>query len=77
MIEDRFFRNADYVRLKEVYMGYTFSPESLKRLAGISSFLIYISGNNLWTLPSSLRATLSVKTSSKDSIHRCPHLRQV
>lgn len=49
MIEDRFFRNADYVRLKEVYAGYTFSPESLKQLAGISSFLVYISGNNLWT----------------------------
>lgn len=49
MIEDRFFRNADYVRLKEVYLGYTFSPKALSNMAGASSMLIYASGNNLWT----------------------------
>ncbi len=49
MIEDRFFRNADYLRLKEVYMGYTFSPRFLERLAGVSNMLLYVTGNNLWT----------------------------
>jgi hypothetical protein len=49
MIEDRFFRNADYVRLKEVYAGYTFDPGYLNKLAGVSSFLVYVTGNNIWT----------------------------
>jgi hypothetical protein len=50
MIEDRFFRNADYLRLKEVYAGYTFSSENLKNFAGISNLLVYVSANNVWTL---------------------------
>jgi len=49
MIEDRFFRNADYVRLKEIYLGYTFNPGILNRLAGVSNLLVYATGNNLWT----------------------------
>lgn len=49
MIEDRFFRNADYVRLKELYAGYTFRSELLNRLAGVSNLLVYATGNNLWT----------------------------
>lgn len=50
MIEDRFFRNADYLRLKDVYIGYTLSPRLLNRLAGVSNMLVYATGNNLWTL---------------------------
>jgi TonB-linked SusC/RagA family outer membrane protein len=49
MIEDRFFRNADYLRLKELYVGYTFNPAFLQRSLGISSLLLYGTGNNLWT----------------------------
>ena len=49
MIKDRFFRNADYMRLKEVYLGYTANSKILNRLAGVSSVLIYATGNNLWT----------------------------
>jgi TonB-linked SusC/RagA family outer membrane protein len=49
MIEDRFFRNADYLRLKEVYAGYTFNPTFLQRSMGISSLLVYATGNNLLT----------------------------
>jgi hypothetical protein len=49
MIEDRFFRNADYLRLREVYVGYTFSPKALNYMAGVSNMLIYATGNNLWT----------------------------
>ncbi len=37
-------------RLKEIYVGYTFNPEFLKRLAGISSMSVYATGNNLWTI---------------------------
>jgi hypothetical protein len=49
MIENRFFRNADYIRLKDVYLGYTLRPKLLNRLAGVSSMLVYATGNNLWT----------------------------
>jgi hypothetical protein len=49
MVENRFFRNADYLRLKEVYAGYTFNPAFLKEKLGISSLLLYASGNNLAT----------------------------
>lgn len=49
-IEDRVWRNADYVRLKEVYAGYTFKPQFLKRLSNVSSLQLYASANNLWTI---------------------------
>ncbi len=50
MIEDRFFRNADYLRLKEIYAGYTLKSSVLNRIAGVSNVLLYATGNNLWTL---------------------------
>lgn len=49
MIENRFLRNADYLRLKDVYLGYTIEPASLKKSLGISRLLIYATGNNLLT----------------------------
>jgi TonB-linked SusC/RagA family outer membrane protein len=49
MIEDRFFRNADYLRLKDLYVGYTFSSGLLKKLIGVSSGVVYATGNNLLT----------------------------
>jgi TonB-linked SusC/RagA family outer membrane protein len=49
MIEDRFLRNADYLRLKDVYLGYTLRPAFLKNSLGISNLLIYATGNNLLT----------------------------
>ncbi|NJO68706.1 MAG: hypothetical protein HC830_04995 [Bacteroidetes bacterium] len=49
MVEDRFWRNADYIRLKEVYASYTFTPKLLNRLVGVSKVLVYATGTNLWT----------------------------
>jgi len=49
-IQDRFWRKADYLRLKEVYLGYSMSSKLLSRLAGVSNLTVYGSGNNLWTL---------------------------
>jgi hypothetical protein len=49
-VENRFWRKADYLRLKEVYLGYNMSSKLLGRLAGVSNLTIYGSGNNLWTL---------------------------
>lgn len=51
MIENRFFRNADYLRLKDVYLSYRFNPGALKNTLGISNMSVYVTGNNLatWT----------------------------
>lgn len=49
-IENRIWRKADYLRLKEVYIGYNFKPEFLKRAIGITNLSTYVTGNNLWTL---------------------------
>ncbi len=49
-VKDRFWRNADYLRLKEVYVGYTFTPRLLNKVVGVSQMLVYVTGTNLWTL---------------------------
>jgi hypothetical protein len=49
-VENRFWRKADYVRLKEVYLGYNMSSKMLNRLAGVTNLTVYATGNNLWTL---------------------------
>jgi len=50
IIMDRFLRNADYIRLKDVYLGYTFKSAFLKKLVGVSSVHAYATGNNLLTI---------------------------
>lgn len=50
MLKDRFWRKADYIRLKEVYLGYNMKPKYLKKMIGISAVTVYASGNNLFTL---------------------------
>jgi iron complex outermembrane receptor protein len=41
---DRFLEDGSYVRLSNVTLGYTLRPENISWL---SSFRIYVSGNNL------------------------------
>jgi hypothetical protein len=48
-VQDRFWRNADYLRIKEIYMGYTINAPKLEKLAGISNFMVYASANNVYT----------------------------
>ena len=50
MIQDRFWRKADYLRLKEIYLGYTFESKALKELLGISKVSVYSSANNVFTI---------------------------
>jgi TonB-linked SusC/RagA family outer membrane protein len=50
IIENRFFRKADYLRLKDVYLGYTFNTASLSKVIGISNLLVYATGSNLFTI---------------------------
>lgn len=51
IIENRFFRNASYIRLKDIYLGYTFKNVGfLKNILGVSNFLLYASGSNIFTI---------------------------
>ncbi len=50
IIEDRYFRNASYLRLKDLYVGYTIKSQALLRSIGVNDVHVYISGNNLWTI---------------------------
>jgi hypothetical protein len=45
----RWLENGSYVRLRNVEIGYTFSPNTLKK-AGITNAHIYLSGQNLLTI---------------------------
>jgi TonB-linked SusC/RagA family outer membrane protein len=49
-IEDRFWRNADFIRLKDIYSAYTFKPQVLKKVIGISNLQVYATVNNLITI---------------------------
>jgi TonB-linked SusC/RagA family outer membrane protein len=50
IIENRFFRRADYIRLKDVYLGYTFNTSKLNKLVGISNLNLYATGSNIFTI---------------------------
>lgn len=51
IIENRFFRNASYLRLKDVYLGYTFKKIGfLKNALGVSNLLVYAAGSNIFTI---------------------------
>jgi TonB-linked SusC/RagA family outer membrane protein len=50
IIENRFFRKADYIRLKDLYLGYTFKTNNLNKVVGISNLLVYVTGSNLFTI---------------------------
>lgn len=43
------WRKADFCRLKELTIGYTFNTAKVKQLIGLSAVRLYITGNNLLT----------------------------
>ena len=45
---DRFVEDGSYIRLKNLTLGYNI-PKSIVKKAGLSSFRVYFSGQNLWT----------------------------
>lgn len=51
-VEGKSWRKADFLRLKEVYIGYTIHSAKLKNLMGISAVKVYATGNNLLTFTS-------------------------
>ena len=50
IIKDRFFRNASYLRLKDLYIGYNIKSAALDKALGISNLLVYVTGNNIFTI---------------------------
>lgn len=43
------WRKADFCRLKELTVSYTFNTPQIKKRMGLSSIKLYITGNNLFT----------------------------
>jgi TonB-linked SusC/RagA family outer membrane protein len=50
IIKDRFFRNASYLRLKDVYIGYNLRSTALNKLIGVTNLQVYVTGSNLFTI---------------------------
>lgn len=48
MLEGRTWRKADYLSLREVYLGYTFNTKKIKKKLGVDNLSFYLTGNNLW-----------------------------
>lgn len=45
---DRFLENGDFIRLRNIQLGYSFQPSILKKV-NIDNLRIYASGENIWT----------------------------
>ena len=52
---DHYWRNSNYLRLKEIYLGYNLNSAFLKRVANISNLLIYANGTDVFTFSPLLR----------------------
>jgi hypothetical protein len=51
IIQNRFFRNASYLRLKDLYLGYTFQTVGiLKTALGVENLQVYATGSNIFTI---------------------------
>ena len=48
-IPGRSWRNADFLRLKEVSVSYTWNGPKVKRVLGVDGVRVYATGNNLLT----------------------------
>ena len=44
------WRKSDYLRLKQIYVGYSFKPKFLVNTINVSKVTVYASGNNVFTL---------------------------
>ena len=47
MLSSRFVRNASYLNIKHVYMGYSLQASKLKKIK-LQSLTVYLTGENLW-----------------------------
>lgn len=49
VLDGRSWRRADYLKLREIYIGYDFKNAAMKKTLGISNLTVYATGNNLLT----------------------------
>jgi len=61
-LQDRIWRKADYVNLKEMYLGYTFDKKALGN-SGLPALSLFATGNNLFTI-----------TNLEEGDPKCPNL---
>lgn len=47
---DFWYRNADYLRLRQMSLGYTLPESVLEKLSGVENFRIYLSATNIFTV---------------------------
>ncbi len=73
-IEGKTWRRADYVRLKDVSLSYTWSGRKFKKRTGLSGLKLYVTGNNLLTFTELLEGDPESKTLSKGAY---PHMRTI
>ena len=50
MLDGHTWRRADYLNLREVYVGYTVKSKQFYKSTGLRSLSFYATGNNLWTV---------------------------
>lgn len=48
-LPDHTWRDASYLRLKEIYASYSLKSDFLSNVVGISNILVYATGNNIFT----------------------------
>ena len=44
------WQRADFLKLRDLYIGYRFDTKTLKKYLGISNLTVYATGNNLFTI---------------------------
>ncbi len=49
-LEGHTWRRADYLTLKEVYLGYTFNKKKIKKAIGVNSLTVHCTANNVFTI---------------------------
>ena len=74
MIEGKTWRRADYVRLKEATLSYTWSGRNFKKRTGMEGIKVYVTGNNLLTFTGLLEGDPESKTLTNGAY---PHMRTV
>ncbi len=68
------WRRADYVRLKDVSLSYTWNGRNFKKRTGMQGIKLYVTGNNLLTFTDLLEGDPESKTLKQGAY---PHMRTV
>ena len=73
-IPGKTWRRADYVRLKDVSLSYTWSGRNFKKRTGMQGIKLYVTGNNLLTFTDLLEGDPESKTLKQGAY---PHMRTI